>query len=105
MSGVESIPGLVFTGLKVILAAAAVYFVLHRAVAALTLHALYWKGLDCIELDWIGGERSGVDWFNVHPVACRSPCLCPLELNADAQDQLPLLNCGSVCLIGRTKMN
>lgn len=77
MSGVESIPGLVFTGLKVFLAAAAVYFVLHRAVAALTLHALYWKGLDCIELDRRGGEGSGVDWFNVHPVACRSLCLSP----------------------------
>lgn len=85
VSGVESIPGLLFTGLKVLLAA--VYFVLCGAVAALTSHAFILEriGKDWIGRDWIGG--SGVDWFNVHPVACRSLCFCLLELNIYKQDQ------------------
>lgn len=91
MSGVESIPGLVFTELKVILAAAAVYFVLHRAVAALTLHALYWKGLDCVELDWRGGEGRAAEWIGLMFIQLRAEVyVCPLEFNAYAQDQPPL---------------
>lgn len=60
MSGVKSIPGSVFTGLNFILAVAAVYFVLQRAVVAQTLHAFHWKGLDWIEMDWRGAEWIGL---------------------------------------------
>lgn len=57
VSGVESIPGLLFTGLKVLLAAA-MYSALCAAVAAQTLQASYWRGLERVELDGIGLLRA-----------------------------------------------
>lgn len=79
MSGVESITGLLFTGLKVLLAAAAVYFVLCGAVAALTLHALYWRGLERIELDRIG--LGGAEWIGLMFIQLRAEAFVSVSWN------------------------